>query len=288
MKHVHFVSPAGAIDLQLLDAAIERLRSWGYKVTEGEHTRSRYGGFAGTDDERIDDLNRAFADPDIDVIICSRGGYGMCRIIDRVELDPDHIPLVVGYSDITCLHNLMGAVGERSLHAIMAKQIATLPEDSEPIVALRKLIEGEEVTYNVAPHEFNRTGVAEGILRGGNMQVGYGLRGTAFDIVDDGNTILFIEDVWESAHALDRIMWSLRMSGILERLQGLIVGRFADCREEPDLKATLYELIRDVVADYDYPVAFNFPAGHIDHNLPLALNAPCRLAVSHEQTLLTM
>ncbi len=280
MKHIRVISPAGAIDGALIDGAEARLRSWGYRVTEGRHARGSWGGYAGSDDERLSDLNEALADPSVDVILCTRGGYGVCRILDRAEVNPEHVPLIVGYSDITCLHNLMGRQHRPSLHSIMAKHIAGLPEESVPIVSLRRLLRGEQVTYSVGAHPFNREGTADGILRGGNMQVMYGLRGTPFDLIDDGNTILVIEDVSEPAHALDRIMQSLRMSGLLSRLRGLIVGRFAECREDERLRRTIYESIADAVSGYDFPVVFDFPLGHIEDNYPVMLNAPCRIEVS--------
>lgn len=287
MKHIRIISPSGAIEPQFINGAHERLESWGYQVSEGRHARSSFGGLAGTDDERLADLNEALQDPSIDIVLCSRGGYGLCRILDRVELNPDHVPLVVGYSDITCLHNLMGVLGEKSLHAIMAKHITTLPDDAEPIIALKKLLEDKEVEYAVRPHDFNRIGSASGVLRGGNLQVGYGLRGTPFDYMDDGRTIFFMEDIHEPAHAIDRVIRSLRMSGMLEQLQGLIVGQFTDCKENvEDLRFTIYQSIRDAVADYDFPVCFNFPAGHVEHNLPLMLNTACSLQVNEQEVIL--
>ena len=284
MRHIRIISPAGAIDGALIDGATQRLRSWGYQVSEGRHARGSWGGFAGTDEERLEDLNEAFADPSVDIILCSRGGYGVCRIIDRIEVNPKHIPLVIGYSDITCLHNLMGTFQRPSLHSIMAKHIALLPEESVPTQSLRQLLNGESTTYSVASHPLNRTGIAEGILRGGNMQVMYGLRGTPFDIKDDGQTILVIEDVNEPAHALDRIMQSWRTSGLLSRLRGLIIGRFAECREDERLCRTIYEAMADAVKDYDYPVIFNFPLGHIEDNYPVALNASCRIEVAKDKS----
>lgn len=280
MKHIRIISPAGAVDGALIDGAAKRLRSWGYRVTEGHHARGTWGGYAGTDDERLSDLNEALADPSVDVILCARGGYGVCRILDRAQVNPQHIPLIVGYSDITCLHNLMGRHHQPSLHSIMAKHIALLPEDSIPIKSLHQLLEGQQVTYHATPHPFNRHGHAEGILRGGNMQVMYGLRGTPFDIIDDGNTILVIEDVTEPAHALDRIVQSWRMSGLLSRLRGLIVGRFAECREDERLRRTIYEAIAEAVGNYHFPVVFDFPLGHIEDNYPVMLNAPCTIDVS--------
>lgn len=280
MKRIRIISPSGAIAPMLIDNAASRLRSWGYEVLIGTHAYGAYGGYGGTEEERLADLQEAFDDNGTDIVLCSRGGYGLCQIIDRLEIRKEHVPLLVGFSDITCLHNKLGAAGVPSLHAIMAKHISELPEDSDPIVNLRKAFANEKLAYDVAPHPFNRLGEAHGILRGGNMAVFHGLRNTPIDLVDDGNTILFIEDIGEPAHNLDRIMHNLRISGYLSRLKGLVVGQFADCREDPKIMMTIYESIRNAVSRYDYPVIFNFPAGHVDYNLPLLLNAEWKINIT--------
>lgn len=285
MKHIRIVSPSGAIDSTLIDGARCRLEAWGYEVSVAPHAKGAYGCFSGTPEERLADLNEAFSDPQVDIILCSRGGYGLCQIVDGIEVKAPK--LVVGFSDITCLHNLMGTKGIPSLHSIMCKHISQLDEDSEPLQAFRKMLAGEGITYAVPAHPLNRGGKTCGVLRGGNMSVFHGLRNTPFDLVDDGNSILFIEDVSEPAHALDRIMHSLRLSGYLSRLKGLVVGQFAECREDPRLQATIYECIWNTVKDYDFPVVFDFQAGHVDHNLPLLLNAPCTLEADLEQCSLT-
>ena len=140
IQHIRIVSPSGAIDPAYIDGAATRLRAWGYIVSEGAHARERWGRFAGTDEDRLADLTEALMDPTVDAILCSRGGYGLQRIIDRV---PPITKPIIGFSDITELHQLSAISGQPSLHGIMCKHIATLPEDSEPILALRKALAGE-------------------------------------------------------------------------------------------------------------------------------------------------
>ncbi len=279
MKHIRIISPSGVIDSSFIEGASARLRAWGYKVSEGVHARDAWGRFAGRDEDRLSDLIEALNDASVDFILCSRGGYGLQRIIDRVPAI--HKP-IIGFSDITALHQLSGIHHQPSVHGIMCKHIASLPEESEPIQALKKLLCGEGIEYRWAAHRLNRPGKVSAPLIGGNLSVLYGLQGTAYGLasviqnsrfkIQNSSPILLIEDICERHYHIDRMMRNLRMSGVLARLSGLIVGQFSDCDDDPLMQQTVYETIKEVVADYDYPVLFNAPFGHVEHNLPLWLN----------------
>ena len=293
MKHIRIISPSGFIDPTYIDQASSRLRAWGYKVSEGAHARAQWGRFAGTDEERASDLNVALADSDIDFILCSRGGYGLQRIIDRIA--PIGKP-IIGFSDITALHQLSAICHQSSLHGIMCKHIATLPEESEPIMALRKALKGEPLEYRWEAHPLNRFGAAEGPLIGGNLSVLYGLQGTAFSIqhaavcmqpsaLSRQKPILLIEDIAERHYHIDRMMNNLRMSGVLAGIGGLIVGQFSDCEDDPSMGCSIYETIKKAVAEYDYPVLFNAPVGHVELNLPLWENGHTSIHVSANKVL---
>ena len=268
--HIRIVSPSGAIEPAFIDGATERLRGWGYEVTEGRHARDRWGRFAGTDEDRLADLIEALHDPSVDAILCSRGGYGLQRIIDRV---PKITKPIIGFSDITALHQLSAISGQYSVHGIMCKHIATLPEESEPIQALKRLLKGEAIEYRWESHPLNTPGKACAPIVGGNLSVLYGLQGTKFGLtqsaIRDQFPILLIEDIGERHYHIDRMMRNLRMSGVLAHLSGLIVGQFSDCEDDPLMQQTVYETIKEVVADYNYPILFNAPFGHVEHNLPL-------------------
>lgn len=241
------------------------------------HATGRWGRFAATDEERLQDLNEAISDPTVDALLCARGGYGLQRIIDRVQGEK----LIIGFSDITELHQRMHCP---TLHAIMCKHIATLPEDSDPIRYLRLALEGQPLRYTMPAHPLNRPGRAEGTLIGGNLSVLYGLQGIAplqLYPEEDG-TILFIEDIAERHYHIDRMMQNLRMSGVLARIRGLIVGQFSDCDDDPSMGETVYETIRHAVEEYDYPVLFNFPAGHVEQNLPLWMNHSVQIHVRND------
>ena len=281
--HIRIISPSGAIDPAYIDQAAARLRSWGHAVSEGAHARGAWGRFAGTDEERLADIVAALADPSVDAILCSRGGYGLQRIIDRV---PDINKTVIGFSDITALHQLSAISSQQSVHAIMCKHIATLPEDSEPVVALRKALEGEELSYSVPPHPLNRLGETEAPVFGGNLSVLYGLQGTPYSLQQSARSdlrqapILLIADIAERHYHIDRMMRNLKMSGVLAHISALIVGQFSGCEDDPSMNCTVYETIKEAVAEYDYPVLFNAPFGHVEHNLPVWFGKDAHLSVT--------
>ena len=283
MKNIRIISPSGVIDPAYIDGAATRLRAWGYKVSEGAHARDTWGRFAGTDNDRLEDLIYAINDPSVDIILCSRGGYGLQRIIDRVPMINKPI---IGFSDITALHISAGLNGQSSVHSIMCKHIATLPEESESIQALKKILAGNEIEYHWSSHPLNRQGKALAPIVGGNLSVLYGLQATPYGLTSVISTcphpVLLIEDICERHYHIDRMMRNLRMSGVLANISGLIVGQFTDCDDDPLMGKTVYETIKEAVADYDYPVLFDAPIGHVEHNLPIWLHRPAQLTVSAE------
>lgn len=295
MKHIRILSPASAIDLQWINQAKVRLEQWGFCVSVAAHAYGHLGRFSATDEERLSDLNAAFADPAIDIILCSRGGYGLQRILDRIVLPnrpKEQWPLLVGFSDVTALHALLSLHGVPSLHANMCKDISLLPDDDASLLEERKLL-------TLSPHSFlpfslspstmplshlNRSGEAKGPLIGGNLSVLYGLQGTPYGLNNIINQcseppILFIEDICERHYHIDRMLHNLRMSGVFERISGLLVGQFTDCADDSSMGCTLMESIRQVVEPYAFPVLFDYPAGHIASNYPLLLSAEYRLSV---------
>ena len=295
MKHIRILSPASAIDLQWINQAKVRLEQWGFCVSVAAHAYGHLGRFSATDEERLSDLNAAFADPTIDIILCSRGGYGLQRILDRIVLPnrpKDQWPLVVGFSDVTALHALLSLHGVPSLHANMCKDISLLPDDDTSLLEERNLL-------TLSPHSFlpsslspftmplshlNRSGEAKGPLIGGNLSVLYGLQGTPYGLNNIINQcseppILFIEDICERHYHIDRMLHNLRMSGVFERISGLLVGQFTDCADDSSMGCTLMESIRQVVEPYAFPVLFDYPAGHIASNYPLLLSAQYQLII---------
>ena len=252
-------------------------------MSEGAHARDEWGRFAGTDEDRLADLIEALNNPAVDLILCSRGGYGIQRIIDRV---PAITKPILGFSDITALHQLAAITCQPSIHGIMCKHIATLPEDSEPMIALRGALNGETLDYQWESHPLNRVGKVCAPIIGGNLSVLYGLQGTPYSLPcgegrGEVRPILLIEDICERHYHIDRMIRNLRMSGVLANISGLIVGQFSECDDDPLMPAgSIYETINEAVADYNYPVVFNAPIGHVEKNMPLWFNTPAHLEIT--------
>ena len=206
--------------------------------------------------------------------------HGAVHLVDKIDFTAfrEHPKWLLGFSDITALHNLFQKNGYASLHSLMARHLSVEPEEDPCVAYLKDILFGNLPIYTCEKHKLNRQGTAEGILRGGNMAVAYGLRGTPYDIPAEG-TILFLEDVSERPHAIERMMYNLKLGGVLEKLSGLIIGQFTEYEEDCSLGKELYPALADLVKEYDYPVCFNFPVGHVTHNLPLINGAKVELTV---------
>ena len=282
---IRIISPSGIINPEYIDGAKKVFTTWGLQATEGEFARSEYGRFAGTKEQRIADLQQALDDPNVKAILCSRGGYGVAQIIDKIDFTSfaKSPKWLIGFSDISILHNAISNLGIASIHGIMAKHITELPADAEQTQSLKSILFGHLPVYKVSNQPLNKTGQAQGNLIGGNLSVLMGMRGSKFDLPYQGN-ILFVEDIAEKPYHIDRMMQNLRFSGALAKLSGLVVGQFSDCEEDPLMMQTISEIISDAVRDYNYPVCFNFPAGHVDFNLPLLMGMPVNLNVGKEST----
>lgn len=277
---VAILSPAGIIKPQLVYNCLPVLADRGWVPYVGENTFNRFGTYAGTDDERYSDLETALLDPDTRAIICARGGYGAVHLLERLDRLPlrDDPKWIVGYSDISALHALMTRHGIKSIHAPMTKHISQHKGLDEDSLRLFSQLEGQTPETRVEGRPLNRPGHAEGLLVGGNLAVIAGLLSTPFDVIKPGR-ILFIEDIAEPIYKTERILYTLRLNGTLASLGGLIVGRFTDYAPDRGSK-TMEEMIAHMVADYDYPVAYNFPVGHVDHNVPLICSSTVSLDVT--------
>ena len=281
---VVILSPSGKTEAQWVEGLKAVLESYGLVVSVAQHTLCAKGRFAGADNERIQDLQEAINDAQVKAIFCSRGGYGLARIIDKIDFSAlkSAAKWIVGFSDITALHNALSREGVASIHGIMAKHITLKAEGLDNLMTM---LFGGNVVYEVPAHEFNKVGEAEGELIGGNLSVLYGLRGTPFDL-DYKGKILFIEDLGERLYHIDRMMQNLRLGGVFAQISGLVVGQFTDIDEDDSFSGGVYGVIRDAVKDYDIPVCFNFPAGHVDNNQPLKMGANYKLEVLKDKAIL--
>lgn len=281
---VMVISPSSKIDENLLKGAQRRLESWHLKVLISKHANDSFGKYAGTVKDRLDDLQRAMDNPEVKAILCSRGGYGAVHLIKYIDFTAfrKNPKWLIGFSDITALHNVFQYNGFASLHALMARHLTVEPEGDACAAYLKNILFGQLPAYSFERNKLNHTGVARGILRGGNMAVSHGLRGTPYDIPAE-NTILFIEDVSERPHAIERMLYNLKLGGVLDKLSGLIIGQFTDFEEDCSLGKVLYEALADLVKEYKYPICFNFPVGHVTRNFPLINGAEVELTVGTKE-----
>ncbi|MES2619323.1 MAG: LD-carboxypeptidase [Bacteroidota bacterium] len=284
---VYFLSTAKKISREEIDLAVKTYESWGLKVVVGDTIGKEYNQFAGTDGERLKDFQRAIDDPNIKAIISARGGYGTVRIMDNIVFDEflKHPKWLVGFSDLTFLQtNISNNIGIQCLHAHMPIQFERAAPES--IETIRKELFGEKNEYVVPPHELNRKGEAKGILIGGNLSILYSITGTKNGINTD-RKILFLEDLDEYLYHVDRMMINLKRSGKLQGLAGLIIGGFTDMHDnQVPFGKTAYEIIAEHVSEFNYPICFDFPAGHIEDNRALVIGKNYQLKVSETEVTL--
>lgn len=280
---VTIVSPSGKIDSDFIKGAKKRLESWGLKVNIAKHAGSEHGRFAGSTKQRLGDLQDALDCKNTKAILCSRGGYGAIHLIDKLNFEKfaANPKWLLGYSDITLLHALIQQKGYCSIHSLMARHLAVEDKEDANSLHLKNMLFGQLPTYHTPKHKLNRKGTCEGILRGGNLSVLYGLRGTPYDLKPKG-TILFIEDIGERPYHIDRMMNNLKLGGVLENLSGLIVGQFTEYEEDRSIGKEVYDMIAEMAAPYGYPVCFNFPVGHITNNAPLICGANVELTIGND------
>lgn len=276
MKHICIISPSGAIEPNLVFLSQQRLEAWGFRVSIAPHALGKNGRFSATPQQRLSDLNAALADPTVDIILCSRGGYGLQQIADRIVLPTrpkDQWPLIVGFSDITVLHALMSLHGVPSLHASMCKALATLPDHAPALQALREALNGG---LQQARPDLPQLPADTPII-GGNLSVLYGLQGTPYSlnaIIDQCHQppVLLIEDICERHYHIDRMMNNLRLSGVLSRISGVILGQFTDCQDDPAMGETLHQTLLRLLSEYHIPVITDATYGHVDDNMPIRLS----------------
>ncbi|HJP62522.1 MAG TPA: LD-carboxypeptidase [Mucilaginibacter sp.] len=267
-----------------MDDAVALLESWGLEVVLGETLSASYHQFAGDDDLRARDLQKFIDDDNIKAIIAARGGYGTIRMIDKVDfsLFEKNPKWLVGFSDITVLHaHLYKNYNTQTIHGQMP---VTVPDASKySLETLRKALFGEEFGYRFESHHLNRSGEGTGILTGGNLSLLIAVLNSVSDY-DYTGKILFIEDVGEYLYSVDRMVRTLDRAGKLKSLAGLVVGGFTELKDNDiPFGQTVPEIVMEVVKDYDYPVCFDFPAGHIPDNQSLIFGKTLILSVQEKQ-----
>ena len=281
---IAIVCPAGFMPAERAKACIQTLKKWGYKVVKGKTLGGNSKNyFSGTDEERLQDLQQFIDDPNVNAILCGRGGYGTTRILDGIDWKAfkKNPKWIIGFSDITVLHGYMHEqLGIASIHGPMAG--AFNDGENRFTFSLKDTLEGKPVQYNSAAHPFNRTGKIKAPVIGGNLCLMAHSIGSNAEYNTDGK-ILFIEDVGEQLYNIDRMMLQLKRAGKLKKLKGLIVGGFSDNKDtERTFGKTAYEIIAEAVEEYKYPTCFGFPISHERENVAIAIGQTYALEINDD------
>ena len=277
---VALISPSYFTPMENVEKTAEVLRSWGLEPVVGPNVGKVVDGrYAGTVAERVSDIRWALNDPTIKAIICNRGGYGTIQLIDEIKLSElsAHPKWIVGFSDITTLHGLWTRAGVMSIHGTMSSFLAAGGTDKTSLL-MRDILLGKVPRYEVPAHPQNITGKASGILVGGNICTFAPNLSTQADATLGKDLILFIEEVEESMHNIDRQFNILAMNGVLDRCKGGILGEFTGCGTEFTFD-NCEEMLRQYLVKYNIPILCGFPAGHDDVNLPMIMGAPVTIDV---------
>jgi muramoyltetrapeptide carboxypeptidase len=287
---IGMLCPAGYMNFEKAQTCIDAFESWGYKIKIGK----TLGGdsqnyFSGNDKERLADFQKMLDADEVKAVFCARGGYGIGRIIEQVDFKKfkKNPKWVIGFSDVTILHShIYSNYKIASMHAPMASAFNNDEYKNEFVQSLKNVLEGKKIKYDCTIHESNKKGEAVGELVGGNLTLLAHLIGSSSDIKTKGK-ILFLEDVGEYLYNIDRMFYQLKRNGKLNKLGGLIIGGFSDMKDtERPFGKNVYEIINDVLKEYDYPVCFNFPASHKKENYALKIGVGYKLKIGENKVTL--
>lgn len=278
---VAIIASARKIERSIVEEARSLLESKGYQVIYGHNLFKESDQFAGTDLQRARDFQEALNDDQIKAILCVRGGYGTIKMIGQIDWSRFVISpkWIVGYSDPTIFHNFLSNQGIASLHATMPVNYTS--STTEAIDALFNSLDGTDLNeVKIKNNKLNRQGIAKGPLVGGNLSMIYSTMGTPYQLNTRGK-ILFLEDLDEYLYHIDRMMMNLKLSGLLSHLKGLVIGAMTDMKDNPiPFGKSAEEIIKEAVSSYDYPVMFDYPAGHISDNRALKMACNYQLEVN--------
>lgn len=291
---IGLITPGSYISDEGLEKAMNNIQSLGFKVKVGKHIRASRGFNAGTDEERLNDLHAMFADDSVAAIWCARGGYGCSRLLPHInyKMISKHPKVLIGYSDVTALLNaIYEKTGLIGLHGPVGASELTNYTQSE----LLALASGNTRNYEIkiSPSNLNeeaavyhprtiRSGVAEGILVGGNLSLLAAMAGTEY-LPDFKNKIVFIEDIGEKPYRVDRMLTQLRQAAKLKEAAGILLGVFADCEADEDERSlTLWETVNDRTKDLGIPVLYGFSFGHISNQCTLPVGIKVRMDVEQQ------
>ncbi|MBU4538853.1 MAG: LD-carboxypeptidase [Weeksellaceae bacterium] len=289
---IAIISPAGAVDESQLEKGIRLIKSKGYEPVLGKHLYTRYSNgytYAGTEKERISDMNWAFGDEEISAIWASRGGYGCQHLLRHLRLSKfrKNPKWYIGYSDNTVIQSFLLKNNFASIHAQTVKT-SSFGVTDESYDLTFDILQGKLPEYSIKKNQFNKSGNVEGELVGGNLALVYALLGTPYSF-NFKDKILFIEDIGENFYALDRMLMSLDLAGVFRQIKGLIIGGMTNMGDEKENKnyeesfdGFSYQIISDRISKYSFPTVFGFPNGHIFDNRPLIIGAKVSVKVGEK------
>lgn len=291
---IAIISPAGSVEEKQLEKGLEMIRQKGFEPVLGKHLFTKFSNgynYAGTEKERISDLNWAFNNEDISAVWASRGGYGCQHLLRHLQLSKfkKNPKWYIGYSDNTVIQSFLLKNNFASIHGQTIKT-SSFGVTDESYNLIFDILKGKKPTYTLESNSLNKNGQVEGQLIGGNLALIYALLGTPYSF-SFKDKILFIEDIGENYYALDRMMMSLELAGVFRKIKGLIIGGMTNMGDEKDNKNYeesfddfAYQLISNRLKKYDFPTLFGFPNGHILDNRPLIIGAKISLICADKKS----
>ncbi|MBO6185623.1 MAG: LD-carboxypeptidase [Chryseobacterium sp.] len=287
---IAIISPAGSVEPTQLEKGIKMIKSKGFEPVLGKNLYTKFSNgynYAGTEQQRLKDINWALNDSEISAVWASRGGYGCQHLIHGLNLKEftKNPKWYIGYSDNTVIQSYLYKKGFASIHGQTIKT-SSFGVTEESYDLLFDILKGRKPKYSLKSNQFNKKGNVDGELVGGNLALIYALLGTKYSF-DFKDKILFIEDIGENFYALDRMMMSLELAGVFTKIKGLIVGGMTNMGDEKDNKqyeesfdVFANQLISERISKYNFPVVFNFPNGHIKDNQPLIIGSQVKVKVN--------
>ncbi|MCG8697704.1 MAG: LD-carboxypeptidase [Bacteroidales bacterium] len=271
---IAIIAPGGFIEQEYVIHTRRILNKHGFKVIFGDNLFKSHHQFAGTDEERTFDFQKALYDDSVNAILCARGGYGSIRVMQNLEWEfYNKTPKwICGFSDITIFHSYLSNQSIQSIHSWMPVNVKEEHTGDEPwLNSLISVLKGETYQLEFESHMDNTLKQFKGKVVGGNLSILYSLLGTPLEI-DTEDKILFIEDVSEHYYHVDRMLQSFRLAGKLDNLKGILVGSFTDMKNNKrPFGLSIPQLIKEAVGEAKYPLIFNIPAGHREQNYPLII-----------------
>ena len=289
---IAIIAPSGVLNNrnQAIENAKKLIVEWGLVPIIGKNIYKKNYHFAGNDKQRLDDLQWAFDHKNIKAIWCARGGYGSIRIIDQLSFDQfkKYPKWLIGYSDITVLHNKLNNLGFETIHGMMAVNMEeNQKEINESIESLKNCLFGELKSYHINNNKYNRIGKSSGILVGGNLTLLVAQLGSSSEI-DTKDKILFIEEIGEYKYHIDRMLQSLKRAGFFDNCNGVLIGDMSEIKiNSPSWVSSVNELIYDVLKPYKFPISFGIQSGHLKHNESLIFGRNIDLDVKASKTIIS-